>query len=186
DGRGQPRLRLRHIHDGRHRSAGRGLVGRAEAGAQSQRALGHPRRGGPRRALACAGGGDRRVRRCRDRGFRPGSTGSGGAFRRRIANARTRRGRAFGYRGTVTTTVLASFPSPPQGVWYIGPVAVRAYAIFIIIGIVIAIIWGDRRWVARGGEKGTVFDIAIWADRKSTRLNSSHVSISYAVFCLKK
>src|SRR5207249_10523946 len=28
------------------------------------------------------------------------------------------------------------------------------------------------------------FDVAL--DRKSTRLNSSHVSISYAVFCLKK
>src|SRR5207249_8624926 len=27
---------------------------------------------------------------------------------------------------------------------------------------------------------------AFGADRKSTRLNSSHVSISYAVFCLKK
>src|SRR5690242_21510032 len=25
-----------------------------------------------------------------------------------------------------------------------------------------------------------------WGDRKSTRLNSSHMSISYAVFCLKK
>src|SRR6266480_6890057 len=25
-----------------------------------------------------------------------------------------------------------------------------------------------------------------WRDRKSTRLNSSHMSISYAVFCLKK
>src|SRR5690554_7418470 len=25
-----------------------------------------------------------------------------------------------------------------------------------------------------------------WGDRKSTRLNSSHVRISYAVFCLKK
>src|ERR1035441_4521470 len=25
-----------------------------------------------------------------------------------------------------------------------------------------------------------------WADRKSTRLNSSHLGISYAVFCLKK
>src|SRR5207253_6339341 len=25
-----------------------------------------------------------------------------------------------------------------------------------------------------------------WLDRKSTRLNSSHVAISYAVFCLKK
>src|SRR5207249_10443743 len=33
----------------------------------------------------------------------------------------------------------------------------------------------------------TVIDIeVIWVDRKSTRLNSSHVSISYAVFCLKK
>src|SRR5699024_11971905 len=28
--------------------------------------------------------------------------------------------------------------------------------------------------------------IGILIDRKSTRLNSSHVSISYAVFCLKK
>src|SRR5690625_6664288 len=28
--------------------------------------------------------------------------------------------------------------------------------------------------------------IGLIADRKSTRLNSSHVAISYAVFCLKK
>src|SRR5258708_22709463 len=28
--------------------------------------------------------------------------------------------------------------------------------------------------------------LAKWADRKSTRLNSSHQIISYAVFCLKK
>src|SRR3712207_8083057 len=27
---------------------------------------------------------------------------------------------------------------------------------------------------------------APWRDRKSTRLNSSHANISYAVFCLKK
>src|SRR5438445_4698725 len=27
---------------------------------------------------------------------------------------------------------------------------------------------------------------AVFADRKSTRLNSSHANISYAVFCLKK
>src|SRR6266540_4213410 len=27
---------------------------------------------------------------------------------------------------------------------------------------------------------------ASWVDRKSTRLNSSHITISYAVFCLKK
>src|SRR5438477_9074241 len=34
----------------------------------------------------------------------------------------------------------------------------------------------------RDGEQGGVED----QDRKSTRLNSSHMSISYAVFCLKK
>src|SRR3712207_8907999 len=32
------------------------------------------------------------------------------------------------------------------------------------------------------GDGGAV----IWPDRKSTRLNSSHANISYAVFCLKK
>src|SRR3712207_8035321 len=29
-------------------------------------------------------------------------------------------------------------------------------------------------------------EIPEWIDRKSTRLNSSHANISYAVFCLKK
>src|SRR5699024_11702822 len=32
----------------------------------------------------------------------------------------------------------------------------------------------------------TALGVAALLDRKSTRLNSSHVSISYAVFCLKK
>src|SRR5690554_7128915 len=33
-------------------------------------------------------------------------------------------------------------------------------------------------------EEGDEYDLVL--DRKSTRLNSSHVRISYAVFCLKK
>src|SRR5690625_6833197 len=33
---------------------------------------------------------------------------------------------------------------------------------------------------------GLLLMVCIWIDRKSTRLNSSHVAISYAVFCLKK
>src|SRR5699024_12150308 len=38
-----------------------------------------------------------------------------------------------------------------------------------------------------GGASGPLYGSAFLAiDRKSTRLNSSHVSISYAVFCLKK
>src|SRR5947209_17082448 len=33
---------------------------------------------------------------------------------------------------------------------------------------------------------GQSYLISFWLDRKSTRLNSSHANISYAVFCLKK
>src|SRR5688572_31352768 len=39
--------------------------------------------------------------------------------------------------------------------------------------------------VLAGAEYGTGSS-RDWADRKSTRLNSSHSQISYAVFCLKK
>src|SRR3712207_7023039 len=38
-------------------------------------------------------------------------------------------------------------------------------------------------WSRRGGEGPSTSGTA---DRKSTRLNSSHANISYAVFCLKK
>ena len=54
-------------------------------------------------------------------------------------------------------------PSPPQGVWEIGPFPLRAYALWIILGIVIAIWWGEKRWVARGGRAGVVVDTALWA-----------------------
>src|SRR5204863_3586046 len=43
-------------------------------------------------------------------------------------------------------------------------------------------------WLRRAGARVTVVAPGVHAelDRKSTRLNSSHVEISYAVFCLKK
>jgi prolipoprotein diacylglyceryl transferase len=63
----------------------------------------------------------------------------------------------------VATTVLAYIPSPDRGVWYLGPVPIRAYALFIIAGIVVAVLWGERRFVARGGEPGTVTDVAVFA-----------------------
>ncbi|WP_090010036.1 prolipoprotein diacylglyceryl transferase [Lentzea albidocapillata] len=59
--------------------------------------------------------------------------------------------------------LLATIPSPDRGVWYLGPLPIRAYALCIIAGIVTAIWWGERRWVARGGIKGEVTDIAVWA-----------------------
>jgi prolipoprotein diacylglyceryl transferase len=63
----------------------------------------------------------------------------------------------------VTATILASFPSPSQGVWHLGPLPIRAYALCIIAGIVAALLIGDRRWVARGGDRGLVYDVALWA-----------------------
>jgi prolipoprotein diacylglyceryl transferase len=58
---------------------------------------------------------------------------------------------------------LANIPSPDRGVWDIGPIPIRAYALCIIVGIIVAIWWGERRWVARGGTPGTIIDIAVWA-----------------------
>ena len=63
----------------------------------------------------------------------------------------------------MTVTTLAYIPSPAQGVWYLGPVPLRAYAVCIIVGIVAALVIGDRRWEARGGERGVIYDIALWA-----------------------
>ncbi len=58
---------------------------------------------------------------------------------------------------------LATIPSPDRGLWHLGPVPIRAYALCIIAGIVVAILWGERRWQARGGRPGTVTDIATFA-----------------------
>ncbi|MBY0387103.1 MAG: prolipoprotein diacylglyceryl transferase [Mycobacterium pseudokansasii] len=62
----------------------------------------------------------------------------------------------------MTTTWLAYIPSPPRGVWHLGPLPIRAYALFIITGIIVALLIGDRRFAARGGERGVIYDIALW------------------------
>ncbi len=61
------------------------------------------------------------------------------------------------------TSLPLSIPSPDRAVWYLGSVPVRAYALCIIVGILVAMWVGDRRWVARGGRKGLVYDVSMWA-----------------------
>ncbi|OFT57127.1 prolipoprotein diacylglyceryl transferase [Corynebacterium sp. HMSC05H05] len=56
---------------------------------------------------------------------------------------------------------LANIPSPPQGVWHLGPIPIRAYALCIITGIVVAMAISLRRYKARGGNPETVWDAAI-------------------------
>ncbi|MBD8608252.1 prolipoprotein diacylglyceryl transferase [Aeromicrobium sp. CFBP 8757] len=59
--------------------------------------------------------------------------------------------------------MLEYIPSPSQGVWHLGPLPLRAYALGIIIGALVAIWIGERRYQARGGRAGLIGDIAIWA-----------------------
>ena len=63
----------------------------------------------------------------------------------------------------LTSGFLANIPSPDRGVWHLGPIPIRAYALCIIAGIVVAVTWGERRLVARGGEPGAVVDVAVYA-----------------------
>ncbi|MFC7503276.1 prolipoprotein diacylglyceryl transferase [Nocardioides sp. GCM10030258] len=59
--------------------------------------------------------------------------------------------------------ITASIPSPANGVWHLGPFPLRGYALCIILGIIVAIWIGEKRWAARGGTIGEMQDVAIWA-----------------------
>ncbi len=64
---------------------------------------------------------------------------------------------------------LASIPSPGHAAWHLGPLPVRAYALCVIAGILVAIAVASRRYRrsggpgARPGEPGVILDAAAWA-----------------------
>ncbi|MCU1690715.1 MAG: hypothetical protein JWN20_2643 [Jatrophihabitantaceae bacterium] len=64
--------------------------------------------------------------------------------------------------GNLVAPVLASIPSPTQSVWHLGPLPIRAYALCIVLGILVAILITERRWKARGGQDDQIGDIAAW------------------------
>jgi prolipoprotein diacylglyceryl transferase len=57
----------------------------------------------------------------------------------------------------------ASIPSPSEAEWFIGPIPIRAYAFAIMLGILVAIWLGNKRWLARGGKPEVVIDVAFVA-----------------------
>jgi prolipoprotein diacylglyceryl transferase len=61
------------------------------------------------------------------------------------------------------STLVTSIPSPSEGVWHLGPFPIRAYAFGIILGALLAIWIGERRFQARGGRPGLIGDVAVWA-----------------------
>src|SRR5690554_2505446 len=61
------------------------------------------------------------------------------------------------------------------------------YSFFLPVAGVLTYLRWNYKWILSFTTVlSTVFVIVNIADRKSTRLNSSHVRMSYAVFCLKK
>ena len=60
-------------------------------------------------------------------------------------------------------SLVSSIPSPSESVWHLGPVPLRAYALAIIAGIVVAAWLTSRRWVERGGHPDEVITITYWA-----------------------
>lgn len=63
----------------------------------------------------------------------------------------------------MTVSNLAYLPSPPQGVWMLAGIPIRAYALCIITGFIIAVWIGSKRYVKRGGKPDVVIDAAIVA-----------------------
>jgi prolipoprotein diacylglyceryl transferase len=54
-------------------------------------------------------------------------------------------------------------PSPSTGEWAIGPFPIRAYALCIIAGILIAWWMATRRFEQRGGTPEAMLDVTLWA-----------------------
>src|SRR2546428_7397232 len=69
---------------------------------------------------------------------------------------------------------------PPRSTLFPYTTLFRSYTAFPPLGC-------ENEWVpTQRFEKSISIDNLTFGDRKSTRLNSSHDQISYAVFCLKK
>src|SRR3712207_5669457 len=92
---------------------------------------------------------------------------------------RSRRGK----RHLAQAGVVSVLTRAPYGYRYVGREAGGGTARFEVVEDKAAVVRGIFRWV--GLERVSLATVSR-RDRKSTRLNSSHANISYAVFCLKK
>jgi prolipoprotein diacylglyceryltransferase len=59
--------------------------------------------------------------------------------------------------------VLASIPSPSSALWHLGPLPVRAYALCVVAGILVAVVVAGYRYRRAGGRQGVILDVAAWA-----------------------
>ncbi len=69
----------------------------------------------------------------------------------------------FGSGRVLPQLLPVEIPSPTSGVWWLGPIPVRGYALSILVGIVVAVWITRRRLQARTGDGNAVLDVAAWA-----------------------
>jgi prolipoprotein diacylglyceryl transferase len=63
---------------------------------------------------------------------------------------------------TAGVPLLASIPSPSSGEVHVGGVALHAYGVMLLLGILAAVWLTGRRWTRRGGDWDLVFRVAMW------------------------
>jgi prolipoprotein diacylglyceryl transferase len=62
----------------------------------------------------------------------------------------------------VSAALLASIPSPPNGVYHVGPLTIHMYGVMLLLAIAGAIWLTGRRWVAWGGDWDLIYRMSIW------------------------
>ena len=58
--------------------------------------------------------------------------------------------------------VLASIPSPSEGVLELGPLTLRAYGLMLLLGILVAVYVAGKLWVSQGGDWDLVYRCSMW------------------------
>ena len=58
--------------------------------------------------------------------------------------------------------VLASIPSPPTGVYHVGPLTLHMYGVMLLLAIAAAVWLTGKRWVRFGGEWDLVYRVTIY------------------------
>lgn len=62
-----------------------------------------------------------------------------------------------------TRLLPLAIPSPPSPIALsLGPLTIRWYALWIITGMIVAILWSSRRWEKRGGDPNLLWDVGLY------------------------
>ncbi|MBG6218395.1 prolipoprotein diacylglyceryl transferase [Arthrobacter sp. CAN_A6] len=66
---------------------------------------------------------------------------------------------------SIAMTLPASIPSPPAewASFELGPLVIHAYALCILLGIILALLLTQKRFTRYGGNGDAIWDVAIWA-----------------------